>query len=77
MVHSAHVRNGVILLDVPVPLPEGAAVTVEIHAPSPATKPNGAHTLLDRLQTVVGRATDLSEDAASQLDHYLYGHPRT
>jgi hypothetical protein len=77
MVHSAHVRNGVILLDEPVPLPEGAAVTVEIHSPPPpAAKPNGAPTLLERLQVVVGAARGLPEDAAAQIDHYLYGHPR-
>lgn len=77
MVYSAHVRNGVILLDEPVPLPEGAAATVEILAPPPATEPHGAHTLFERLQSVVGAAEGLPEDAASQVDHYLYGHPRT
>jgi len=78
MVHSAHIRNGVILLDEPVPLPEGAAVTVEIHSEAASiAKPSGAPTLLERLQVVVGAARGLPEDAAAQVDHYLYGHPRT
>ncbi|MGD9855048.1 MAG: hypothetical protein AB7U20_08860 [Planctomycetaceae bacterium] len=78
MVYSAHVRNGAILLDHPVDLPEGAAVTVEICGPEvAAAKPNGAPTLFERLQSVVGAAQGLPEDAASQIDHYLYGHPRT
>lgn len=66
-----------ILLDDPVPLPEGAAVTVEIHAPRLATQPDFAQSLLERLQTVLGAAQGLPVDAAAQVDHYLYGHPRT
>ena len=77
MVYPAHVRNGVILLDDPVPLPEGTAVTVHVPAAEAAADHDGdAPSLLDRLRGVVGAARGLPEDAAANVDHYLYGHPR-
>jgi hypothetical protein len=37
MVLAGHVRNGAIVLDDPVALPEGAAVSVLVAQPQPAT----------------------------------------
>jgi hypothetical protein len=77
MVYSGHVRDGVIVLDVPVVLPDGAAVSVElVDAASGETQPDES-TLLQRLQSVVGTARNLPEDAASNLDAYLYGPPQS
>lgn len=74
MVVSGHVRNGVIVLDDPLPLAEGLAVSIEIIDKQTETKPT---TLLDRLKSVVGTAQGLPSDASSNVDHYLYGRPKT
>ena len=74
MVVSGHVRNGVIVLDDPVPLAEGLAVSIEIIDKPTETKTT---TLLDRLKSVVGTAQGLPSDASSNVDHYLYGGPKT
>ena len=74
MVLSGHVRNGVIVLDHPIRLTEGLAVSVEIIDDPTEMK---SASLLERLKSVVGTAQGLPEDAASHLDHYLYGHPKS
>jgi predicted DNA-binding antitoxin AbrB/MazE fold protein len=63
------VRNGVIVLDEPAPLEEGAEVTVEIIA-------RETPTLSERLAAVIGKADGLPEDAAENFEHYLYGAPK-
>ncbi len=78
MVYSGHVKNGEIQLDNEVTLPEGAAVSVEVLSEPPAPSAgNGAPSLLERLGPVVGAAQELPDDAAANVDHYLYGHPRS
>ena len=74
MILSGHVKNGVIVLDTPISLTEGTAVTVEIGG-GPAD--SRAPTLLDRLKSVVGTAEGLPPDAAANVDHYLYGQPKS
>jgi hypothetical protein len=72
-----HVKNGTIVFDPPVVLPEGAAVQVEVVAASDekaSTIPR--QTLLERLGNVVGSIDDLPEDMARNHDHYLYGTPK-
>lgn len=78
MVYPAHGRNGVIVLDDPVSLPEGTPVAVEV--PSAVSDPirlDQAPSLLDRLRSVVGTVHGLPPDAAANVDHYLYGRPRS
>ena len=69
MTYTGHMQNGQVVFDGPVP-PEGTAVRVVV-APVPPEPPKG--TLLDALRNVVGKATELPVDAASNVDHYLYG----
>ena len=76
MVYHAHVRNGVILLDDPVTLPEGASVSVQVLEPEETESDVPSPSLLDRLKAVVGTADGLPPDAASNVDHYLYGQPK-
>ncbi|MCL4205528.1 MAG: hypothetical protein KJ000_23855 [Pirellulaceae bacterium] len=47
-----------------------------VDAASGETQPDES-TLLQRLQSVVGTARNLPEDAASNLDAYLYGPPQS
>ncbi len=77
MGYRGHVRNGVVVLDNPVPLPEGAEVRVDL-VESPKTGPSEENgpTLYERLKPAIGAAQGLPSDAASNVDHYLYGWPK-
>lgn len=77
MVIKGHFSNGVIVLDEPVSLPEGALVNVlaESSAPPQPKNPAGP-TILDLFSDLVGKAENLPADAAENIDHYLYGLPK-
>jgi hypothetical protein len=70
---TGHVQNGVVVFDTPNALPDGTLVQVEaIEVPPKSSK----RSLIDRLGEVVGKAEGLPADAAQNIDHYLYGHPK-
>ena len=71
MTYHGRVKNGVIVLDEPVPLPEGTEVKIEPVEPA-AEKPS----VWDKLLELAGTAQGLPEDAARNHDHYLYGTPK-
>lgn len=75
MVHTGRVKNGVILADGPIELPEGAAVRFEIASESAPLTDSGL-TFGERFSEVMGKAKSLPEDAAENHDHYLYGIPK-
>jgi hypothetical protein len=82
MAYRGHVRNGIVELDEPASLPEGAEVSVEmvsveVGAPdiSEAADAKGA-SLYDRLRHVIGKVDDLPSDFSRNHDHYLYGNPK-
>ena len=66
------IQNGVIILNDPIALPEGAAVRVEVVVPAQCT--SSGRSLFDVLQPLIGQAHDLPPDAAGNLDHYLCDH---
>jgi len=68
--YRGHVKNGVVLLDDAVKLPEGAAVRVEL-----AEEERGP-ALAERLRDVIGIAKGLPPDLAEQHDHYAHGKPK-
>jgi len=71
MTYRGHIKNGQILLDDPVALPEGAEVNVEVVAngePQP--------TIWDKLLKLAGTVEGLPSDMAENHDHYLYGTPK-
>lgn len=70
MVYTGRVKQGVIVLDPPVELPEGIQVRVEAVEVSPQ------RTLAERFADVIGAANDLPEDMAENHDHYLHGAPK-
>ena len=77
MTLHGHIENGVIVLDEKVPLPEGAAVQVQIMArPSIPVDSDQRPTLAETLKDFIGILEDLPEDAAMNHDHYLYGTPK-
>ena len=83
MTFTAHIRDGRIVPDEPVSLPNGTALQLRVFAEVdqetanqidfPATPP----TLLDALADVVGRVDDLPANAASSVDDALYGGDRS
>ena len=70
MTYRARVKNGVIVLDEPADLPEGADVHVEL------AEPTSPRALADRLRDVIGISKGLPADLAENHDHYLHGKPK-
>ena len=50
-------------------IPEGTEVSIEVAG-------GDGPTLAERLASVIGTAKALPDDAAENLDHYLYGAPK-
>lgn len=65
------VKNGVIVIDSPTSLPEGAEVDVLVLSAG-----GDVPTLYERLKDVIGSIDDLPADASINHDHYLYGTPK-
>jgi hypothetical protein len=76
MVYRGRVKNGVVVLDDPVQLPEGTEVEVDLLIRSTGESLEGAPTLYDRLKPVIGMAEGLPADLAENHDHYLHGTPK-
>lgn len=77
MVVRGHISRGAVILDKPVAVPDGTPVEVTVLGaavidPSEDDVP----TLYERMKSFLGTAESLPEDAASQVDHYLYGLPK-
>ncbi len=65
------VTNGMIVLDSPRALPEGARVEVVLKPAADQPK-----TLREILLETAGCLTDLPADFAAQHDHYIHGTPK-
>jgi hypothetical protein len=72
MVVQGTVQNGVVVPASGEPLPEGAAVTIIVRAPSEP----GNGTLRDLLLEFAGTIDGLPPDMSEQHDHYLHGRPK-
>jgi hypothetical protein len=66
MTYPGRVQNGMVILDPPAQLPEGAEVTVQL---------NDANALPENrpLMKYAGQAQDLPADASRSIDRLLYG----
>ena len=71
MTYKGHVQNGVVVLDEPVSLPEGAEVRVE-----PLEKEDGFRALREGLLKLAGTVKGMPPDMARNHDHYLHGAPK-
>jgi hypothetical protein len=69
MEREGTVRNGVIVLNTPEPLPEGARVRVVVEETE--NKPT-----LAGLLKYAGVLPDMPPDFAEQHDHYIHGTPK-
>jgi hypothetical protein len=77
MPYRGKVKNGVVVLEEPDALPEGAEVIIRLATKrSPAKSPKRKKKVRPGIAKFAGEGTDLPPDAARNLDHYLYGHPK-
>ncbi len=80
MTIEAYVENGQVILPGPLNLPDGTKVTVQPILSSSGCQPaedTEDSTLYERMKSVIGISKDLPPDASRNVDHYLYGHPKT
>jgi hypothetical protein len=73
MTLNGHVENGAIVIDDAVDLPEGARVRVEVEKERQDRDEATIPTIYERMKAIVDAAEDLPEDAATNVDRYLYG----
>jgi len=77
MSYRGHVKNGVVVLDHELTLPDGAEVTVDLCTPQPAgAAEEDTPTLYKRLEPVIGATKGLPSDLAENHDHYLHGREK-
>jgi len=70
MTYKGKVRNGVVVLQGDVSLPEDAEVNVELIGQSePPQPPSWAEVFKD----VIGSVDDMPPDMAENHDHYIHG----
>lgn len=71
MTYRGRIKNGVVILDPPGSLPEGAEVHV-IPDEEQELPPTWAEVFRD----ITGKAEGLPPDSSINHDHYLYGAPK-
>lgn len=78
MVYSGYVQNGVVVLDGPDSLPEGAVVSVLLKSSEPEEPllDENGQTLGQKLAKYSGRLKGLPSDLARNHDHYIHGTPK-
>ena len=73
MTYRGRVERGAIVLESGVKLPEGSTVRIELE---PSNSPRYEETA-DPLYRMTELAVDTGiTDLATNIDHYLYGHPK-
>lgn len=70
MTYRGEVKGGVIILEPGVQLPDGTVVSVE---PVAAQRPHADDPLRQMTQLAMDAGVS---DLATNIDHYLYGHPK-
>jgi hypothetical protein len=73
MVYHGRVKNGTILLEPGIELPDGAAVRVELELSGESPAGTGDDPLLKMVDLAVETGIP---DLATNVDHYLYAHPK-
>lgn len=83
MTYRGHVKNGVVVLEPPVDLPDGAEVEVRLLARRDEPEAHQRHESVERpawakkaLELSRRMPRDLPEDLAEQHDHYIHGAPK-
>lgn len=73
MTYKGKVKNGVVVVQDGVSLPENAEVNIELVKPGKSeASPSWAEVFKD----VIGKVDDLPPDMAENHDHYIHGTPK-
>jgi hypothetical protein len=71
-----HVRDGQIVPDEPIALPEGTAVRIELLPCEPfSSQSSPEQTLAEKLLKYAGKAKGLPSDLSRRHDFYVHGTP--
>ncbi len=79
MTYQGHVENGAVVLDIPMPLPEGAKVEVAVlRGAERLLGPKPLWMRIVEIGASVPREAwaGVPSDSSVNLDHYLYGAPK-
>lgn len=79
MVYKGRIKDGVIVFDQPLSLPEGTEVVVQVtetKAEPPPTGDKPRKTLAEKFANVIGTINDLPSDFSHNHDHYIHGTPK-
>lgn len=72
MTYKGHIKNGKVVLDDPMDLPEGATVRIELAIVDSCKDTETFYpTLAESLASVIGKAEGLPEDWSENHDKYL------
>ncbi|MHB8861492.1 MAG: hypothetical protein ACYC6N_03740 [Pirellulaceae bacterium] len=75
MIYRGIVKDGVVVIEEGVTLPDGMQVRIEPCDPVESPQSEG-RTLAEQFSDVIGTVPDLPSDMAEQHDHYLHGSPK-
>jgi hypothetical protein len=75
MTLAGTIKNGVVVLDEPPPVPDGTRVEVVVAPSKPAPPADDGPTLRNLLE-LAGSVKGLPPDFADQHDHYIHGTPK-
>ena len=73
MTLRGHIKNGAVILDKPVALPDGTGIEVELRQIAEGEE---GPTLYERMKDIIGTAEGLPEDMAENHDYYIHGTPK-
>lgn len=76
MTYKGHIQNGVVVLDEPTLLPEGAEVRIDLVEDFSSQPQTSERSLYEELKDLIGIAQGLPRDMAENHDHYLHGLPK-
>jgi hypothetical protein len=78
MIYRGHVKNGVVVLDDELALPDGTEVRVELSSGVDEEQALDEHgqTLGKKLLKYAGVLSGLPSDLAENHDHYIHGCPK-
>jgi hypothetical protein len=86
MTYRGHVQNGVVFLDEPTVLPDGACVDVHVIAGKtperePPSRDSKSPTVEEKVAAIwadvpASEWKKLPDDLTDHLDHYVYGTPK-
>ena len=76
MTYRGRVKDGVVVFEGQVSLPDGTEVNIEPVEQAAESPPTNRATLSQVLMRFAGKAKGLPPDASLNHDHYLYGVPK-